>query len=141
MTPIEIAIAVLISLVVVLIVLINSTKGAIKQLVKGVDRLEKSTDLVGVTGIKQGFPEHIEAAWEDVGAHGRFLTDLGGMSIKMREQLRHEVTKILYTPLTATPPAGSIADIMLDIDRELTRLEKTKDDVLVLVQTKSGVTQ
>ena len=141
MTPIEIAIASLILLVVVLVILIISTKGAINKLVKGISRLEKATDLVGITGIKEGFPEHIEAAWEDVGARGRFLTDLGGMSVKMREQLREEVTKILYKPLTATPPAGSIADIMLDIDRELTRLENDKDDVLVLVKTKPGATQ
>ena len=120
---------------------IKSTNKAINDLILGIIKLEKATDLVGITGVKEGFPRHIEAAWEDIGARGRFLTDLGGMSFKMREQLRYEVTKILYTPLTATPPAGSIADIMLDINRELTHLETHKDDVLVLVKTKSGVTQ
>jgi len=96
--------------------------------------LEKSVNQLGVTNLRDGFPEHIEAAWEDVGAHGRFLTDLGGMSIKMREQLVQDFFKALHKPISSTPPAGSIADILIDVDRDLTRRELQKDDKLVLVQ-------
>ena len=96
--------------------------------------LEKSVNQMGVTNLRDGFPEHIEAAWEDIGAHGRFLTDLGGMSIKMREQLVQDFFKALHKPISSTPPAGSIADILIDVDRDLTRRELQKDDKLVLVQ-------
>ena len=96
--------------------------------------LEKSVNQLGVTNLRDGFPEHIEAAWEDIGAHGRFLTDLGGMSIKMREQLVQDFFKALHKPISSTPPAGSIADILIDVDRDLTRRELQKDDKLVLVQ-------
>lgn len=68
-----------------------------------------------------GYPKHIEATWEDIGAHGRFLTDLGGMSIKMREQQQREFQKALDTPLVTEPAAGSIADIMVDLDKFLTK--------------------
>ena len=106
----------------------------ISELVDGIIKLEKATDFLGITGVKEGFPRHMEAAWEDVGAHGRFLTDLGGMSIKMREQLVQDFFKALHKPISSTPPAGSIADILIDVDRDLTRRELQKDDKLVLVQ-------
>ena len=67
-----------------------------------------------------GYPAHIEATWEDVGARGRFLTDLGGMSVDMRQQQCDEFNKALNTPLITEPAAGSIADIMADLDAWLT---------------------
>jgi len=67
-----------------------------------------------------GYPAHIEATWEDVGARGRFLTDLGGMSIGMAEQQQRIFEQALNKPLTTEPAAGSIADVMSDLDAWLT---------------------
>ena len=73
---------------------------------------------------RDGFPEHMEASWEDIGEHGRFLDDLGGMSVAMREQMFEEFVKALNKPITGTPKAGSIADVIHDLDRWLTQEAK-----------------
>ena len=74
-----------------------------------------------ITGCSpEGYPEFIEASWEDIGAHGRWLTDLGGMSIKMREQQFEEFRRALNKPITGAPAAGSVNDIMMDLDKWLT---------------------
>ena len=73
---------------------------------------------------RDGFPEHMEACWEDIGEHGRFLSDLGGMSVAMREQMFEEFVKALNKPITGAPKAGSIADVIHDLDRWLTQEAK-----------------
>ena len=99
-------------------------------------RIERAIEAIVVTNMpRDGFPAHIEAAWEDVGEHGRFLTDLGGMSVAMREQIYHVFLKALNTPITTTmPAAGSPLDILSDMDEWMTREYKEKDKPLVLVQ-------
>ena len=73
-------------------------------------------------------PQDIECAWEDVGDHGRFLTDLGGMSVKMREQVFEEFCKALNRQITGVPAAGSVNDVMSGMDELLTELQKDKQE-------------
>lgn len=90
-----------------------------------VSKLKREVEWTNVHNTpRAGFPEHMEASWEDVGAHGRYLTDLGGMSIKMREQMLEEFIKALNTPMLNTPAAGSYMDVMLGIDEWLTKQER-----------------
>ncbi len=92
------------------------------EFARSVNKMQGAVDEMG-NSIQPltGYPAHIEATWEDVGARGRFLTDLGGMSIDMLEQQREEFNKALNTPLLTEPAAGSIADIMVDLDAWLTK--------------------
>ena len=115
---------------------INDAKSAHSALIDCLHKLEQAIDVVSVSNLPHnGFPTHIEAAWEDVGEHGRFLTDLGGMSVAMREQIYHVFLKALNTPITTTmPAAGSPLDILSDMDEWMTREYKEKDKPLVLVQ-------
>ena len=115
---------------------INDARGAHSTLIDCLHKLEQAIDVVSVSNLPHnGFPTHIEAAWEDVGEHGRFLTDLGGMSVAMREQIYHVFLKALNTPITTTmPAAGSPLDILSDMDEWMTREYKEKDKPLVLVQ-------
>ena len=88
-------------------------------------QLQQDVEVLIVASIPEvGFPAHIEACWEDVGAHGRFLTDLGGMSIKMRDQMFDEFVKALGKPILGAPAAGSVHDVMSDLDRWLTKQAK-----------------
>ena len=101
-------------------------------------RLKREIAFMVVTGLpREGFPDHIEASWEDVGAHGRFLTDLGGMSIKMREQMYEEFRKALSKPILGTPAAGSINDIIADMDQWLMHQER---DRCAAVRVRKAVT-
>ncbi len=110
-----------------------------EELTAALKRLEQAMDFVGVANLpRDGFPQHIEASWEDIGEHGRFLTDLGGMSIEMREQLRIEVRNALDAPMPTVPRAGSAFDVLYDLDRRLTDIEERKDDELVLEYRKAG---
>ena len=98
-------------------------------------KLERSTDIMGVTNMpRDGFPQQMEACWEDVGARGRFLTDLGGMSIKMREQMCNEFYSALNKPMPTTPAAGSFFDVMVDHDEWLTKQVQQQDDEMVIVR-------
>ena len=91
-------------------------------------RLLREVEFMAVAGMPSpGYPDHIEACWEDIGAHGRWLTELGGMSIKMREQQYEEFIKALNTPLTGSPAAGSPADILMDLDRYMTRYDAVRE--------------
>ncbi len=95
---------------------------ASKNISSSVDEATLAVDKMG-NSIQPltGYPAHIEATWEDVGARGRFLTDLGGMSVDMRQQQRDEFNKALNTPLITEPAAGSIADVIADLDAWLTK--------------------
>lgn len=91
---------------------------------------QQQIDVLTVTNLpRDGYPEHMEAAWEDIGARGRFLTDLGGMSVGMKEQMYEEFLKALNKPIPTIPAAGSINDILCDLDRWLTdqQMEKLSD--------------
>ena len=102
-------------------------------------KLEQAIDVIGVTNLpRDGFPQQMEACWEDVGAKGRFLTDLGGMSIKMRQQMLAEFYAALNKPMPNTPAAGSFNDVMADLDEWLTKQTEDKDDELVIVKRKVG---
>jgi hypothetical protein len=93
-------------------------------------RLKREVDILTVTNLpRDGYPEHMESAWEDIGDRGRFLTDLGGMSVGMREQLFDEFMKALNRPIRTVPAAGSLNDILCDLDELLTeiKLEKLRD--------------
>jgi len=104
-------------------------------------KLEQTIDVIGVTNLpRDGFPQQMEACWEDVGAKGRFLTDLGGMSIKMRQQMLSEFYAALDKPMPCTPAAGSFNDVMNDLDAWLTKQTEDKDDELVIVKRKVGET-
>ena len=92
------------------------------DLVRNIIEIKKIVDVMSVANMPTaGFPSHMEAAWEDIGAKGRFLTDLGGMSVDMREQQRVEFNKALNTPMITEPAAGSINDILADLDAWLTK--------------------
>jgi len=98
-------------------------------------KLEQTIDVMGVTNLpRDGLPEQMEACWEDVGAKGRFLTDLGGMSIRMREQMLAEFYAALNKPMPTTPAAGSFNDVLTDLDEWLTKQTTEKDDQFVLVR-------
>jgi len=93
-------------------------------------KIHKGIDVLGVTNIpRDGLPQNIEAAWEDIGDHGRMLTDLGGMSAGMREQLFDEFCKALTKPIKGVQVAGSLADVLSDMDAYLTKMkvEETRD--------------
>jgi hypothetical protein len=93
-------------------------------------RLRRDVDTLTVTNMpREGLPQHIEAAWEDIGDRGRFLTDLGGMSVGMREQMFEEFVNALNKPIKTVPAAGSVNDILTDLDKHLTDLtmEKLRD--------------
>ena len=99
--------------------------------------LERAVDVMGVTNIpREGMPEAIEACWEDVGIKGRFLTDLGGMSIKFQEQMLEAFYEALNKPMPATPAAGSYCDVMVGLDEFLTEHAKDGEGELVLVRRK-----
>ena len=104
--------------------LIASFKDVSKDVEEATRAVSVATRAVGKMGNSiqplTGYPAHIEASWEDVGARGRFLTDLGGMSVDMRQQQQDEFNRALNTPLITEPAAGSIADIMVDLDAWLT---------------------
>jgi hypothetical protein len=90
-------------------------------------RIRRSIDVMSVTNMpRDGLPEHMEASWEDIGAHGRWLNDLGGMSIAMREQMFDEFCKALDRPMRGVPQAGSMRDVLTDMDAWLTALEIEK---------------
>ena len=92
------------------------------DLVRNIIEIKQIVDKMSVANMPTaGFPGHMEAAWEDIGARGKFLTDLGGMSIDMREQMFNEFIKALNQPLVTEPAAGSIADILADLDAWLTK--------------------
>jgi len=75
---------------------------------RALNKLHQAVDAVGVANVvRDGFPQHIEATWEDVGARGRFLTDLGGMSLDMKQEMMREFYKALNKPMPCTPAAGS----------------------------------
>ena len=100
----------------------SSLAEAQADLVRNIIEIKQIVDKMSVTNMPtEGFPSHMEAAWEDIGARGRFLTDLGGMSIDMREQMFNEFIKALNQPLVTEPAAGSIADILADLDAWLTK--------------------
>ena len=91
-------------------------------------RLLREVEFMAVAGMPSpGYPDHIEACWEDIGAHGRWLTDLGGMSETMKEQQYEEFIKALNTPLKGSPAAGSPADILMDLDRYMTRYDAVRE--------------
>ncbi len=117
---------------------IDEIKVTHKRLTLGIVEFEKTMQLMIVSSLpRDGFPHQIEACWEDVGARGRFLTDLGGMSIKMREQMFNEFIKALDKPIPTTPAAGSFNDIMLELDEYLTTRYKQKDDEFVMTRRKT----
>ena len=117
---------------------VGEIRGIHKRLTIGLIKLEQAVDVMGVTNMpRDGFPQQMEACWEDVGARGRFLTDLGGMSIKMREQMYEQFLKALNKPMPGTPAAGSFNDVMTDLDEWLTKQEQEKDDHFVLVRKRS----
>ncbi len=93
---------------------VNALATSVEGLIRAIDEMGNSIQPL------TGYPAHIEATWEDVGARGRFLTDLGGMSVDMRQQQQDEFNRALNTPLTTEPAAGSIADIIVDLDAWLT---------------------
>ena len=94
-------------------------------------RLKREIEWSNVTNTpRDGFPEHMEACWEDVGAKGRFLTDLGGMSIKMREQMLELILEANNKPIPTEPAAGSYNDVMADLDRWLTEHEDRKTNTI-----------
>ena len=110
-----------------------------ERLTDALTRLEQAVDVMGVANLpRDGFPQHMEAAWEDIGAKGRFLTDLGGMSIEMRLQMMHEFYNALNKTMPCTPAAGSFNDVMADLDAWLTLQAKQKDDEFVMVRKKKG---
>ena len=114
---------------------INDIQLIHQRLTIGLTEFEKTMQIMVVSSLpREGFPHQVEACWEDVGAHGRFLTDLGGMSIRMREQMLEEFIKALNKPIPTTPAAGSFNDIMLGIDEYLTEQYKRQDDELVMVR-------
>jgi len=115
--------------------IINDVKASHQRLAIGLTEFEKTMQLMIVSSLpRDGFPHQIEACWEDVGARGRFLTDLGGMSINMREQMFEEFIKALNKPIPTTPAAGSFNDIMLGIDEYLTTEYEQQDDEWVMVR-------
>lgn len=117
--------------------LINDIQIGHQRLTIGLAEFEKTMQIMVVSSLpRDGFPHQVEACWEDVGAHGRFLTDLGGMSLRMREQLIEEFIKALNKPVPTTPAAGSINDIILGMDEYLTEQYKQKDDEFVMVRRK-----
>lgn len=84
-------------------------------------QLQHDLNVLIVTNMpRDSVSESFETAWEDIGSKGRYLTDLGGMSIKMREQMYEQFIKALNTPITGAPAAGSVHDVMSDLDRWLT---------------------
>ena len=106
---------------------VDEIRGIHKRLTIGLVKLEQAVDIMGVANMpRDGFPQQMEACWEDVGARGRFLTDLGGMSIKMREQMLEQFIKALNTPMANTPAAGSYNDVMLGVDEWLTQQEEDR---------------
>jgi len=114
---------------------VGEIRGIHKRLTIGLVKLENAVDIMGVTNMpRDGFPQQMEACWEDVGKRGRFLTDLGGMSIKMREQMYEEFIKALNKPMPGTPAAGSFNDVMVDLDEWLTRQQHEKHDRFYLIQ-------
>lgn len=116
---------------------IHDMKNLNSRLTQGLIKLERAVDCMGVSNMpRDGFPQQMEACWEDVGARGRFLTDLGGMSIKMREQQSQEFFKALNKPILCTPAAGSMMDILLDLDEYLTQQIIEQEDEWVLVRKK-----
>jgi hypothetical protein len=85
-------------------------------------KIRRDIDVLSVSNRpREGLPQHMEAAWEDIGAHGRWLTDLGGMSIKMREQMFEEFCKALNEPMLGISRAGSMRDVLTDMDEWLTQ--------------------
>ena len=118
----EIMVAVLLMLVLLLITLLLS------YTLRSLNKLRREVEFMAVTGMPSpGYPDHIEACWEDIGAHGRWLTDLGGMSETMKEQQYEEFIKALNTPLKGSPAAGSPADILMDLDRYMTRYDAVRE--------------
>ncbi len=114
---------------------INDIQLIHQRLILGLNEFDKTLNTVIVSSLpREGFPHQVEACWEDVGAHGRFLTDLGGMSIHFQEQMFKEFIKALDKPIPGTPAAGSFNDIMLGIDEYLTEQYKQKDDEFVLTR-------
>ncbi|KKK48550.1 hypothetical protein LCGC14_3144010 [marine sediment metagenome] len=103
------------------------------------NRLRREIEWSNVTNTpRDGFPQQMEACWEDVGKRGRFLTDLGGMSIKMREQMLELILEANNKPIPAEPAAGSYNDVLADLDRWLTMQEQEKDDHFMLVRKHEG---
>jgi len=93
--------------------------------------LRRDTALISISNIpREGLPQHIEAAWEDIGDRGRFLTDLGGMSIAMREQMLEEFCTALNKPILGTPAAGSPNDVLADLDEWLTQQKLERQRVI-----------
>jgi len=110
-----------------------------RRLIVGLNEFDKTMNTVIVSSLpREGFPHQVEACWEDIGARGRYLTDLGGMSIKMREQMFKEFVKALNKPIPTTPAAGSFNDIILDMDAWLTKQAIEEGDEFVLVRRKIG---
>ena len=117
---------------------IDSVATTHEQLAKALLRLERAVDIMGVTNMpRDGFPQQMEACWEDVGAKGRFLTDLGGMSVKMREQMFEQFLKALNKPMSGVPAAGSINDVITDLDEWLTKQVIEQHDEMVVVRRKT----
>lgn len=121
--------------------LINDIQLGHQRLTVGLTEFEKTMQIMVVSSLpREGFPHQVEACWEDVGARGRLLTDLGGMSIGMREQILEEFMKALNKPISTTPAAGSVNDIMLGIDEYLTQRYKQEDDEFVMIRRKPNAT-
>ena len=132
----------LIGLVLMLLVWLIVRTNHIKRLTVALTEFEETLQIMMVSSLpREGFPHQVEACWEDVGARGRFLTDLGGMSIGMREELFEEFMKALNKPISTTPAAGSVNDIRLGIDEYLTEQYKHKDDEFVVVRRNNGSSQ
>ena len=106
-----------------------------QRLTDGLEEFDKTINMMAVSNLPiDGFPVQVEACWEDVGARGRFLTDLGGMSVKMREQMCDEFYSALNKPMPTTPAAGSFFDVMVDHDEWLTKQIKQQDEEIVFVR-------
>ncbi|KKK87898.1 hypothetical protein LCGC14_2748600 [marine sediment metagenome] len=123
--------------------IINDIQLIHKRLVVGLAEFDKTMNTVIVSSLpRDGFPHQVEACWEDVGARGRFLTDLGGMSEAMKDEMFAEFIKALDKPIPTTPAAGSFNDIMLDLDAWLTKQYLQEDDEFVLLRrSNSDATQ
>lgn len=80
----------------------------------------------------------------EIGAAGAGLTDLGGMSTVMKGQINTEVDGALNTVIPGVPTAGSINDVVKDVDAKLptnnfmgSAVKTDKDDEIDAIKAKT----